>query len=274
MFSKILENVKKTTPLVHCITNYVTVNDCANIILASGGSPIMADDSDEVEDITSICNSLVINIGTLNKNTIKSMIIAGKKANELGHTVVLDPVGAGASCFRNQCVTTLLKEVKFSVIRGNISEIKTVYKGSGTTSGVDANEFDIVTKDNLDDTIKFARDLSKSTGAVIAISGKYDIVTDENKTYIIENGHEMMTKITGSGCMLTAVMGTFVGANYENILDSTASAVCCMGISGEKAYKKIMETNEGLSSFRTYMIDYMGNLTHKMLEGAMKVEVR
>ena len=133
MFSSYLQQVQQQKPLVHCITNYVTVNDCANMVLACGASPIMADDGREVEDITSICNSLVINIGTLNERTIAAMIKAGKKANALGHPVILDPVGAGASALRTDTVFQLLKEVKFTAIRGNISEIKTVALGTGTT---------------------------------------------------------------------------------------------------------------------------------------------
>lgn len=274
MFEQILKNIKNTMPLVHCITNYVTVNDCANIVLASGGSPIMADDINEVEDIVSICKALVINMGTLNKFTVESMVAAGKKANELGIPVILDPVGIGASKFRTECAQRLLDEVKFSVIRGNISEIKAVYQGNGSTNGVDANEIDIVTEKNLNQTISFTKELSKTTNAVIAISGKYDIVSDCDKTYIIENGHEMMTKITGSGCMLTAVIGTFVGANYDNMLDSTAAAVCCLGLSGEMAYNKTIQKNEGLSSFKTYMIDFMSLMDNKVLNDGIKIDIR
>ena len=135
MIKTCFENVKMKTPLVHNITNYVTVNDVANVLLACGGSPIMADDIDDVEDITSICGGLNINIGTLNKNTIPSMLAAGKKANELGHAVLLDPVGAGASRLRTETAIKLLNEIKFDVIRGNISEIKTLAFGSGSTKG-------------------------------------------------------------------------------------------------------------------------------------------
>ena len=171
MLKNMLENVRKNCPLVHNITNYVTVNDCANIILACGASPIMADDENEVEEITTICGGLNINIGTLNKRTIASMLKAGKKANELNHPVVLDPVGAGASALRTETATKLLEEVKFSVIRGNISEIKTLALGSGTTKGVDADVADKVTEENLDEVIAFAKAFSAKTGAVIAITG-------------------------------------------------------------------------------------------------------
>ena len=145
MFKECLENVRKNVPLVHNITNYVTVNDVANVLLACGGSPIMSDDIDDVVDITSICGGLNINIGTLNKNTIPSMFAAGKKANELGHVVLLDPVGAGASALRTNTANELMEKVKFDVVRGNISEVKTLMVGSGSTKGVDADVADKVT---------------------------------------------------------------------------------------------------------------------------------
>jgi hydroxyethylthiazole kinase len=274
MFNKIIENVKAKTPLVHSITNYVTVNDCANIILASGGSPIMADDINEVCDITSICSSLVINIGTLNERTIKSMVAAGKKANELGHPVVFDPVGAGASQLRNETAMMLLKEIKFSVIRGNISEINFLASGSGNTQGVDASATDAVTADNIDSVITLAKAFSKTAGAVIAISGAIDIVADSERSYIIKNGHPLMSRITGTGCMLTAVVGSFIGANSENILDATASAFAAMGLCGEIAHKKLCELNGSTGTYRMLLIDYMSNLNVQTLKDGAKIESR
>lgn len=272
MFERILENASMKAPLVHSITNYVTVNDCANIILACGGSPIMADDINEVEEITSICSSLVINIGTLNKKTIGSMIKAGKKANELGHPVILDPVGAGASRLRTETVFELLREIKFSVIRGNISEIKTVYKGSGTTKGVDADVKDVVNDNNLDEVVVFAKELSKKTGAVIAITGAIDIVSDSEKTYIIKNGHSMMSKITGTGCMLTTVIGSYCGANYDDILGATAAATSAMGLCGELAFERMKAIDGGTSSFKTFLIDCMSKMNSEVLNGGIKIE--
>ncbi len=135
----VLGETRKNTPIVHCITNYVTVNDVANIILACGGSPIMADDEEEAAHITSLCSALYINIGTLNQRTVSSMLEAGKRANSLGHPVILDPVGAGASKFRANTVSKLLECVRFSIIKGNISEMKTVWGGTGAGNGVDAS---------------------------------------------------------------------------------------------------------------------------------------
>ena len=213
MFKTEFENLRRTCPLIHNITNYVTVNDCANMVLACGASPIMADDAAEVEDITTICGGLNINIGTLNSRTITSMLLAGKKANQLGHPVVLDPVGAGASRLRTDTAFRLLRDVKFTVIRGNISEIKTLASGAGTTKGVDADVADKVTEENLDSAVAFAKAFAAQTGAVIAITGAIDIVADVQKAYCIRNGNAMMSSITGTGCQLSALTAAFVTAN-------------------------------------------------------------
>ena len=240
MFVKMMQNVQKNTPLVHHITNYVTVNDCANIVLACGGSPIMADDMAEVEEIIGICSSLVINIGTLNARTIQSMLKAGKKANELGKPVVLDPVGAGASALRTQTAYDLLKQVKFAVIRGNGSEIKTLGQGTGTTKGVDADAADLVSENNLASAVALAKGLSAKTGAVVAITGPVDVIADSGNAYAVKNGHLAMGKITGSGCMLSSVIGAYCGANYGNILAATTAAVSLMGLCGEIAAKRVV----------------------------------
>ncbi|MGB5823879.1 MAG: hydroxyethylthiazole kinase [Proteocatella sp.] len=274
MIEEILRNVEENKVLVHSITNYVTVNDCANIILASGSSPIMADDSDEVEDITSICSALVINIGTLNKRTVEAMILAGKKSNELGHPVILDPVGAGASEFRNNTTMKLLEEISFSVIRGNISEIKFIAEGSATTKGVDADAADMVTADNLDSVIEFAKKLSKKTGAVIAITGETDIVADSDKAYIIGNGHPMMSNVTGTGCMLTAVIGSYTGANPSKPLEAAATATAAMGLCGELAFERLQQLDAGTNTYRMLLIDFMSKMNREILEGGAKIENR
>lgn len=275
MFENVFNNVKTKKPLVHNITNYVTVNDCANMILATGASPIMADDINEVEEITSICQSLVINIGTLNERTVKSMIKAGIKANELDHPVILDPVGIGASNLRTETVQQLMKKVSFSVIRGNISEIKAVYDNSATTKGVDADESDLISLDNMDSAIDMAKRLSLKTSAVVVITGVIDIVTDGNMTYIIKNGNPMMSNITGTGCMLTALIGGYCGANYDYILDATACAVASMSIAGELAYKRLQDTNNyGTSSYRTFIIDEISHMSIESLNKELKVEAR
>lgn len=273
MLGTCLENVRNTVPLVHNITNYVTVNDVANILLACGGSPIMSDEPEDVEDITSICGGLNINIGTLNKNTIPSMFLAGKKANELGHIVLLDPVGAGASRLRTDTANRLMREVRFDAVRGNISEIKTLCTGSGTTKGVDADVADKVSEENLDSAVAFAKAFAEKTGAVIAITGAIDIVADGKKAYCIRNGHPMMSSITGTGCQLSAMTAAYVTANPEHPLEAAAAAVCAMGLAGEIAHARL-SAQDGNSTYRNYIIDAIYNMTPEQLEEGAKYEVR
>ena len=272
MLKKMLQNVRKTCPLVHNITNYVTVNDCANILLACGASPIMSDDAGEVEEITSICGGLNINIGTLNQRTIPSMLLAGKKANELGHPVVLDPVGAGASTLRTKTARDLVDQIHFTVIRGNISEIKTLALGSGTTKGVDADVADKVTRDNLSKAVAFAKEFAARTGAVVAITGAIDIVAEQERAYCIYNGHPMMSSITGTGCQLSAMTAAYVTANPDNPLEAAAAAVCAMGICGEIAHKRLTP-EDGNSSYRNYIIDAIYHLTGEDLDKYANYEI-
>ena len=192
MIKTCMDNVREKAPLVHNITNYVTVNDVANVLLACGGSPIMSDEPDDVEDITSICVGLNINIGTLNKRTIESMFLAGKKSKALGHVLLLDPVGAGASKLRTETAVKILDELKPDVIRGNISEIKTLALGSGTTRGVDADVADAVTESTLDNAVAFAKNFAAKTGSIIAITGAIDLVADAENCYVIRNGRAEM----------------------------------------------------------------------------------
>ncbi len=252
---KMMANVKGKAPLIHCITNHVTINACANILLACGASPIMADDEKEVEEITALCNGLCINIGTLNKITIPAMFLAGQKANELGNPVVLDPVGAGASSLRTETALKLLDEVKFAAIRGNISEIKAIATGTASTKGLKANNNDRVTLDNLSGTITMAKKLAKKTEALIIITGAIDIITDGTKTFIIKNGHPMMSWITGSGCMLSALMTAYIAANIETPLEASVAALCVMGIGGQNAFKRMRKEIDGNASYGNYIID-------------------
>lgn len=269
---EIFDAVRKTAPLVHNITNYVTVNDVANIILACGASPIMSDDAAEVEDITSICGALNINIGTLNQNTIPSMLLAGKKANELGHQVLLDPVGAGASSLRTKTAFDLLDQVKFQVIRGNISEIKTLAAGSGTTKGVDADAADAVTEENLEQMTSYIMEISRRFGSVIAVTGAIDLVGDADQCYIIRNGRPEMGKITGTGCQLSGMMSAFLAANPAHTLEAAAAAVCAMGLAGEIAYQNL-RPEEGNASYRNRIIDAIYHMDGEILERGARYEV-
>ena len=273
MLGKCLESVKEKTPLIHNITNYVTVNDVANALLASGGSPIMSDEPDDVSDITSICSGLNINIGTLNQRSIEAMFISGKKSKELGHIVLLDPVGAGASKLRTETALKIMEEIKPDVIRGNISEIKTLAVGNGTTKGVDADAADVVTDENLESMIQFAKKFAQKTKAVIAITGAIDLVADSEKCYVIRNGSPLMSRITGTGCMLSAVAAAYAVANPDNITQAVAAAVCLMGLAGEIGVSD-MKQNEGNSSLRNHIIDCIYNMDAQKLNKGAKYEVR
>ena len=255
MLGTCLENVRNTVPLVHNITNYVTVNDVANILLACGGSPIMSDEPEDVEDITSICGGLNINIGTLNQRSIEGMFRAGAKANALGHVVLLDPVGAGASALRTNTAIELMEKIKFTVIRGNISEIKTLALGSGTTKGVDADVADAVTDANLDSAVKFVKDFAAKSGAIVAVTGAIDLVSD------------------GTACYVSGMMTAFVVANPDNKLEAAAAAVCAMGLAGEIGWSRMAE-GDGNSTYRNRIIDAIYNMDGATLNGGAKYELR
>ncbi len=273
MFGECLENVRKNVPLVHNITNYVTVNDVANVLLACGGSPIMSDEPEDVADITSICGGLNINIGTLNKRSIESMFVAGRKANELGHAVLLDPVGAGASALRTNTAAELMDKIKFNVIRGNISEIKTIALGSGTTKGVDADVADAVTEDTLDKAVAFVKELAAKTGSIIAVTGAIDLVADPERCFVIRNGRAEMGKITGTGCQLSGMMTAFVVANPDKQLEAAAAAVCTMGLAGEIGWSR-MQDGDGNSTYRNRIIDAVCNMDKETLDNGAKYEIR
>ena len=268
-----MDNVRKNVPLVHNITNYVTVNDVANILLACGGSPIMSDGPEDVEDITSVCGGLNINIGTLHQSSIEGMLLAGKKANELGHPVLLDPVGAGASRLRTDTALRIMKEIKLTVIRGNISEIKTLAYGSGTTKGVDADVADAVTEETLNDAIAFVKNFARKTSCIIAVTGAIDLVSDGEICYVIRNGRPEMGKITGTGCQLSGMMTAYVTANQEKPLEAAASAVCIMGLAGEIGWSRMQE-GDGNATYRNRIIDAVYQMTGEDLERGAKYEVR
>ncbi len=273
MMRECLENVRKSVPLVHNITNYVTVNDVANVILACGGSPIMSDEAEDVEDITSVCGGLNINIGTLHKTSIEGMFRAGRKANELGHPVLLDPVGAGASALRTDTALGLMKELKLTAIRGNISEIKTLAMGSGTTKGVDADVADAVTEENLDEAVEFVKRFASTAGCIIAVTGAIDLVSDGEKCYVIRNGRPEMGKITGTGCQLSGMMTAYLTANPQNSLEAAAAAVCVMGLAGEIGWSRMQE-GDGNSTYRNRIIDAVYNMTGNELEKGAAYELR
>ncbi len=271
MFRTVFRALREKSPLVHNITNYVTVNDCANMVLACGASPIMADDREEAAEITALCAGLNINIGTLNSRTVESMLISGKKANELGRPAVLDPVGAGASRLRRETALRLLREVRFAAVRGNVSEIRALALGSGAARGVDAD--DGITEEGLDGVVALAKAFSRSTGAVAAITGAIDVVADGETAFCIRNGHPMMSRVTGTGCQLSALTASFLAANPDRPLLAAAAAVCAMGLAGEIAHERL-SPRDGNASYRNYIIDAVYNMTPEQLEEGARYEMR
>ncbi|ACL76338.1 hydroxyethylthiazole kinase [Ruminiclostridium cellulolyticum] len=251
--TRLISEVRSKKPLIHNITNYVTVNDCANVTLAIGASPIMADDIDEAADITSISSALVINIGTLNKRTIESMILSGKKANEKGIPVIFDPVGAGASALRNETTSTILDKIKISVLRGNLSEISYIAGRNASTKGVDASEADI----QSNDSIAVAKAAAVKLGCVVAVTGAVDVISDGKNVVTVLNGHKMLSNVTGTGCMTTALVGSFCGA-VKDYFKAAVAGVTVMGISGEIAYEAA--GHKGTGSYHIAIIDAISRM--------------
>jgi hydroxyethylthiazole kinase len=259
-----VENVREKKPLVHHITNYVTVNDCANVTLACGAAPVMADDIGEVREIVGIASALALNIGTLNQRTIESMLVAGQAANKKGIPVILDPVGAGATGLRTHTALRLMEEVKIAVIRGNLSEMKAISGHGGKTRGVDASDGDVIHQGALEQIQKLATDLAQTTGSIIAITGAIDIISDGRKLALIKNGHPLMAQVTGTGCMCTSLIGSFCGAS-EDFLAATVAAVMTMGLAGELAFETVTRYGLGSGSYRTLIIDAINSMTSAQL---------
>ena len=270
MNSSIIEKIRRAAPLIHCITNYVTVNDVANVLLAIGAHPIMADDPEEVEEITALCAGLCLNIGTLNARTIPSMLTAGKHARALGHHVVLDPVGAGASRLRTETALRILHEVRPTVIRGNISEIRTLAVGSGTTQGVDANAADAVTEENLAATADFLRAFAARAEAIVVVTGAIDLVTDGVTVYAVRNGRAEMGRVTGTGCQLSALLAAALAVEPLGLLAAVAETVALMGVAGEIAWARMGE-RDGNATYRTRIIDAIYRMTGEELAARMNI---
>lgn len=258
---KTLENIRQKNALTHCITNSVTINDCANAVLAIGGSPFMAEDAEELEEVVTIADVLVINIGKLSKNQIESMHISSKTANKTNTPIILDPVGVGVTELRNKTTMDLIENYNITAIRGNISEIKAIAKLSGvldesnTAKGVDVNADDIITEDNLKTNGDLICELAAKLNTTILASGPIDILSDGKTTIAIDNGDDMMPLITGSGCMLSAIVGSCIGGSTP--FEGSLVAILAMNIAGERARAKVEEKDEGTGSFRAYLIDYL-----------------
>ncbi|WP_024831306.1 hydroxyethylthiazole kinase [Ruminiclostridium josui] len=256
--ANLIADVRNKKPLIHNITNYVTVNDCANVVLAIGASPIMADDINEAADITSISSALVINIGTLNKRTVESMLVSGKKANEKGIPVIFDPVGAGASTLRNEVTRTILNTVKINVLRGNLSEVSYIAGLNATTKGVDASAADI----ESNDATTVAKKAAEKLGCIVAVTGAVDVISDGKNLITISNGHRMLSNVTGTGCMTTALVGSFCGAERD-YFKAAVAGVTVMGIAGEIAFEAA--GHKGTGSYHIAIIDAISKMNDNIL---------
>lgn len=256
----ILEKVRKNKPLVHHLTNWVTIYDCANIVKVFGASPVMAHAKEESGDMAKLASALVLNIGTLTPQFIESMKIAAKSANEKGIPVVLDVCGAGATKLRDDKCFELLDEVTINIIKGNSSEIARIAGEKVQTKGVDATAVE-------KDLIEIAVSLAKKRGCTVVITGKEDIISDEKKKYIVKNGHEMMSHIVGTGCMAASVIGTFAAVE-DDLAKAAAAGLACFEIAAELAASKA----KGAGSFKEKLFDFAYTLNKEQIEKMQKIE--
>lgn len=267
MLGEVIMQIRRRSPLVHCITNYVTANDCANLLLGCGASAIMADDPLEAAEISAMCDGLVLNMGTPNLRKLKALIIAGRRANQLNHPIVFDPVGVGSSRMRRYAAKLLMKKLRISAIRANASETAVLACNASARRGVDADskQADALTIESN------ARNLANKTGAIVIVSGDTDIVTDGKRLFRVYNGHPIMKTITGTGCQLSALTGACMAANPDRPLEAALAAVCAMGLAGETAFERLSPV-EGNASCRNYIIDAIFNMTPEALEKGAKYE--
>lgn len=248
-YVKIFESVRKECPLVHQITNYVTVNDCANMTICAGAAPVMSHAVEDVSDMQKIASALVLNIGTLDIKQIEGMLVAGKAAAARNIPIVLDPVGAGATPYRTKTAELLLRELPITVVKGNAGEIGTIAGVTATVRGVDSGNIS-------GDKKAIVKTLANQLGCVVVMSGEEDFVSDGVRVAGILNGVSLMGKISGTGCMASAVVGAYAAA-APNVMDGCIAAMAALGIAGEIAAK----TATGPGSFKPKFFDAMANLT-------------
>lgn len=253
--------IRKHKPLIHNITNYVVMDFTANVLLALGASPVMAHAIDEVADMCSIANALVVNIGTLSKSWVESMHKAFEVAEKKVIPTVFDPVGAGATQYRTQVTMDLIQKGHPKIIRGNASEISAIVKSKYSTKGVESTL-------QAHEVFEEAKHFSTNTGSIVVVSGASDYIVENNKVAITHNGHEMMPLITGMGCAATAIIGAFSSVN-DNLFEAASHAMAFTGIAGELAG----QTAKGPGTFRTAFIDAVYNMKEKNVETYLKMEV-
>lgn len=261
----VITSIREKKPIVFHITNTVTINDCANITLSIGASPLMSFCEEEVEDILSFASSLVINIGTMDKQMRDMAVTAGKIANRLGKPVVLDPVGAGATKARQELTKKLLREVHFAVVKGNMAEMKSIYGLENTENrGVDSIE-------DLENGVEIAKALAKRYDTVIAITGKQDIISDGERVAKINNGTPILGTVTGTGCMTASLVGSACGA-VKDYFSAATTAVAMMGIAGEKASDHF-SLGMGNGTIRVEILDAIYNMTAERFLESESIEL-
>ncbi|UNC93792.1 hydroxyethylthiazole kinase [Candidatus Contubernalis alkalaceticus] len=226
----LLEQVRNQVPLVHHITNQVVMNDCANISLHIGGSPVMAHAIQEVEEMVSMADCLILNVGTLTKDLVESMVKAGRRANQEGIPVLFDPVGAGATVMRTQASQRLLNELKIDIIKGNPGEISVLAGLKAQVRGVDS-------VDVGGEPRQVVKMLADQTGSCVVMTGAVDWVSDGKRTFCVKNGHILLSKLTGTGCILGSIIGAFASVVNDSLLASLSGLVC-LGIAAEVAAEK------------------------------------
>jgi hydroxyethylthiazole kinase len=258
--------VRERSPLVHSITNLVVINFNANTLLAAGASPVMAHAHEEVADMAGIAQALVLNIGTLDPYWIESMRLALVAASKRGIPVVLDPVGAGATRYRNESIELLLATALPTVVRGNGSEIMSVAGAAVQTRGVDSSA-------GANDALGAARVLAQRINGVVCVSGETDHIQDARQRWArLSNGHEWMTRITGVGCSATALVGAFC-AVQPDAWRATVAAMALLGVAGEVAAEKVMARAGGVGSMQMVLLDELQLLDQARFEQRLKLEV-
>lgn len=257
----LLSRVREMRPLVHHITNYVTVNDCANVTLAVGAAPVMAEAPEEVAEMAGMADALVLNIGTLSSDQVGAMLLAGRAANARGIPVVLDPVGAGATGFRTATALRLLDNLEIAVLKGNAGEI-------GTIAGIEARVRGVDSAGLTGDPADICRRLASRLGCVVAMSGPVDIVSDGGRIALVENGHPLMGTVSGTGCMVASVTGAFA-AVADDPFSAAVAALAAFGLSGEHATDRA----HGPGSFRPGLIDALAGLELATLSAGARIRL-
>ncbi|GGH81781.1 hydroxyethylthiazole kinase [Pullulanibacillus pueri] len=261
----LIEDIKASRPLIHHITNAVTINDCANVTLAVGASPVMADDPQDAEEMTAHAEALVINMGTLSERTVQAMLVSGKVANKKGIPVIFDPVGVGATSYRMEVAKILLHSIRFSVIRGNSSEIRALAGIESNGRGVDAG-------DSMEDVATIAKHLAEQHACIVAVTGQKDVITDGRQLAEITGGHPMLAQVSGTGCMTNSLIASACAVTKDH-MSATITGIALMNRAGELGYARLQQ-NEGTGMFRVRLIDALSLMTKEALQEGGTILVR